>query len=126
MVSKEFSDALDGDRASALAMWRSVADGNNDPEALAWIQHVARRLLEADKSKQAARTAAIVAAVGLAGSNTKARDDLIETWLLLDPDMSEREMWQRLADAGLAGACDSGPVPSAVRQAVRKAKTRRA
>lgn len=123
-TSKELQDALDGDRASALAMWRSIADGNADAEALAWVRHVARRLLDADRSKKQTRIAAIVEAVGLVGNAGNARNDLIETWLLLDATMSGREMWAHLAEAGLAEACDDGPVPSTILQAIGMVKKR--
>lgn len=55
-------------RAGARAIWAKVAAGRLDePAVRAWLAATARRLLEADEIKGAARRDAIVQAVDLSG-----------------------------------------------------------
>jgi len=72
-ISKTLQDALDGDRTSALALWRQVAEDPNDEESVTWVRAVAQRLLEADEADRKRRQMAIVEAVGLAGYEDRAR-----------------------------------------------------
>src|SRR4051812_10379721 len=66
--SKEYQNALDGDRALALRFWQQIADGQIDGEAKLWIVEVAGRVIEADKSvKGTPRLQEIVDAVCLGG-----------------------------------------------------------
>ena len=66
-VSKEYQDAIDGDRALALRFWQQIADNKFDGEARLWIVEVAGRVIKADKAvKGTARLQEIVNAVCLA------------------------------------------------------------
>ena len=70
-VSKDFVDAVNGDRESALEMWASVASasvatGKLYREDLEWVVIVAQRILEADKDKSNTRAESLMKAIGLA------------------------------------------------------------
>jgi hypothetical protein len=65
--SHTFCEALDGDYASALKMWRQVATGDWDNEAKAWCQEVARSLLDAANNEANKRPGATLKAVRLGG-----------------------------------------------------------
>lgn len=77
--SQQFCNALEGNRDSALKMWRQVADGKWDIEAKLWCQEIAKRLLAEDNPPSAKRKPdAIQKAVGLAGKkNTHEKIDEI-------------------------------------------------
>jgi hypothetical protein len=86
-VSKTLVDALagldapDGDRTSALEMWKAVAEYPRGLESIVWAQAVAKRILEADReADRRRRPDAILRAVGLAGHEDRHRRlrDLIE------------------------------------------------
>ena len=64
-TSKEFSDAMEGDRESALGLWRNIANGQVYGEEREWIRHVARAVLDADGAMD--RPDALMKAIGLAG-----------------------------------------------------------
>lgn len=114
-----------GGRGAALDFWQQIARGERGAEIDAFIELVALRLVEADRSKGSARRDEIVKAVGLAGQghvdavlrtekrkSTKLRDDRIAE--LLQHRLTEREIWRKLADERLFE-----PAPAEVgRQAV--------
>jgi hypothetical protein len=66
--------ALEGDRESALAMWKQVAAHPSDPESILWVQAVAQRLLDADGvADRRRRPDAVLKAVGLFGQRDRHR-----------------------------------------------------
>lgn len=111
-LSKETCDAMEGDRAAALALWRQVAAGVIDDDTRAWVQHVATQLLRADKTKQR-RPTEIMAAVGLAGKleTSQALREAVETFYAFE-DLDKkpqrgtgtRMLIKTLRDAGLVPA----------------------
>ncbi len=76
--SQLFQQALNGDRTSALVMWRQVAEGRRDQETRLWTISIAKRILEADQDVDAnkddgarRRPDKLMAAISLTG-----REDL--------------------------------------------------
>lgn len=71
--SVELYRAMEGDRESALELWREVAQGRIDDEHLAWFRWVARAILDADTEPAKTRPAALVRAIGLEGKTDRWR-----------------------------------------------------
>jgi hypothetical protein len=56
-------------RIKAVQRWAQLAAGNPDPETLAWVAGVARKVLEANALPAADRRKVMVEAVGLGGTD---------------------------------------------------------
>lgn len=123
---QEIERALGGDRTGALALWREVAAGRNDPEVLQWLQQVAHRILAADAvANPGARAGAIMRAAGLGGKLDKHRDlrrhlDVLRSFEDLDTGRSatRAELEQYAVDLGLVS--DEADVRSIVDRELAK------
>lgn len=119
-LDKTTGDAMAGDRAAALKLWRQVAEGIASEDTRAWVQHVAAQLLEADKAKKQ-RPTEILAAVGLAGKLETSRTlrDVIEQFCIVDDfeDLDRKEPPSRKEARELSKAAQRNLI-----RAVRAAK----
>lgn len=102
-VSKELQNALDGKfrHAESLAFWRDVAAGHRNEETLAWVQLIAKRVLEANESER--RAEAMLKAVGLTGSDKHADlRAMVKALDGIDDDVTMADMIKHVRAAGLA------------------------
>lgn len=88
-ISKMLQEAVDGDAGAAVAMWRSIASGQeSSAEALTWVKHVAGQIvsevIDPRFDHASRRHDAAFNAIGLRGSLTKVRDNFSADLEVLD------------------------------------------